>query len=371
MTTILVIEDDAFIRESICDILTVEGYQILMANNGLNGVNIAIDQLPDLILCDVAMPHMDGYEVLQALQQHHATHAIPFIFLTARTAKADLRQGMDLGADDYLLKPCTALDLLKAINRRLEKQSRLKTHSEEQLNLLRSNIAKFLPHELYTPLNGILGFSELLMRDCETIERAEIREVAKDIYSSALRLHHLMQNFLLYSKLEIITYHPEQLQQLHDHRLVNPKATIHAAAEQTASSMQRLSDLQINCSRAASHSGVTVQINDLYLQKIVTELISNACKFSEPDTPIELESDLQADQFILTITNQGRGMTADQIASLGAYMQFDRNYYEQQGSGLGLIISKRIAELHGGSLQIKSTPGTLTRVQVQVPVVWS
>jgi signal transduction histidine kinase len=378
MKTILVIEDDTFIRESIRDVLELEGYQALTADNGAVGVDLALEQLPDLILCDVSMPQMDGYEVLQTLQCHHATSTIPFVFLTARTAKTDLRRAMNMGADDYLAKPCTAAELLKAITGRFAKQSLLQMRSEAQLKTLRDSIAQSLPHELYTPLNGILGFSELLYREHTTIQRAEVQEIAEGIHTSALRLHHLIKNFLLYSKLETIAHHPEQVRQLQSQVLTNPDELVRATAEQTAMEMQRQADLQFRLATsetiesaidplsAPEVTAMAVQIKPVYFQKIIEELTDNACKFSEPDTPIVIESVWQANQFVLTVANQGRGMTAEQIASLGAYMQFDRKYYEQQGLGLGLIISKRIAELHQGNLQIRSIPGASTVVQVRL-----
>lgn len=121
MTKILVIEDENSVRENILDLLEAENYETLAAANGKIGVDLAVSQVPDLILCDLMMPNIDGYEVLKTLNSQANTATIPFIFLTARTAKADLRKGMDLGADDYLTKPFTRFELLNAINSRLKK----------------------------------------------------------------------------------------------------------------------------------------------------------------------------------------------------------------------------------------------------------
>ncbi len=362
MKTILVIEDDPFIRESIQDVLELEGYKALTAPNGKVGVQMATEHLPDLILCDVCMPEMDGHGVLETLRCHPVTDTIPFIFLTARTTTADIRQGMNLGADDYVAKPCTANELLSAITSRLERQAIVQTKSEKQLTTLRNNIAQSLPHELYTPLNGILGFSELLWRDAETIDRGEIQEVANAIHVSALRLHRLMQNFLLYTKLELIAHHPEQIEQLQTQITYDAEQMAIMSAEQVAAEAERSEDL--HCSEPAI-SSVNLCIAEAHLQKVVEELVDNAFKFSEPGTPVVLQQEQQDQAFCLSVSNQGRGMTADQIASLGAYMQFDRKYYEQQGSGLGLYIVKKISELYGGVFTIQSEPGKTTKVQVK------
>ncbi|WGV25159.1 response regulator transcription factor [Halotia branconii] len=126
--TILVIEDDAPTRHLFLDILEAEDFDTIGAENGLVGIEQAQKHLPDLILCDIAMPDMDGYGVLNTLRQDPLTAIIPFIFLTGRDAKASVRKGMELGADDYLTKPCTVDELLKAIAVRLEKKQAIFKH---------------------------------------------------------------------------------------------------------------------------------------------------------------------------------------------------------------------------------------------------
>lgn len=364
MKKILVIEDDACIRDSIQDVLQLEGYQTLATSNGCSGVQLALEQRPDLILCDITMPEMDGYQVLTTLQQHQATNAIPFIFLTAKTTKAELRQGMNLGADDYLVKPCTAAELLDAISTRFEKQAIAQLKSETQLKTLCNNITQSLPHELYTPLNGILGFSELLYREYKTIDPNEIQEIAESIHTSALRLHRLMQNFLLHTNLELLAHNPDQLQLLQNKTTKAPGLVIQQIAEHLARQANRYPDLQLNSVSEVDAESVVVRLPESYLSKIVEELVNNALKFSEPGTPIIVQSQLEDQQFWLSVSNQGRGMTPEQIASLGAYMQFDRKSYEQQGAGLGLSLVKQIASLCNGSFQIHSVPGESTVIQI-------
>lgn len=119
MKKILVIEDEPETRDNLVLMLTMEGYQPLSAPNGRAGVDLARREIPDLILCDVSMPELDGYGVLQALRGEEVTVSIPFIFLTAKGDRKDLRVGMNLGADDYLTKPASAEEVLEAIRTRL------------------------------------------------------------------------------------------------------------------------------------------------------------------------------------------------------------------------------------------------------------
>ncbi len=129
MKKILVIEDNANVRENICEILELAGYEVCNAANGKLGVAEAKEQKPDLILCDIMMPELDGYGVLHILSKNPQTAAVPFIFLTAKAEKEDFRMGMNLGADDYITKPFKELDLLDTIEKRLKKVERLRASS--------------------------------------------------------------------------------------------------------------------------------------------------------------------------------------------------------------------------------------------------
>lgn len=126
MKKVLIIEDNDDVRENTADILELANYAVNTAQNGKAGVEKAIELLPDVIICDIMMPELDGYEVLQELNKHSKTASIPFIFLTAKTDKSDVRKGMNLGADDYLTKPFTENELLDALNSRLKKHDFLK-----------------------------------------------------------------------------------------------------------------------------------------------------------------------------------------------------------------------------------------------------
>jgi len=122
MKKILLIEDNTELRENTSEILSLASYEVIAAENGKAGVAMAQQEKPDLIVCDIMMPELDGYGVLHILGKHSDTSAIPFIFLTARTEKSDIRKGMNLGADDYLIKPFEQTELLNAIETRLRKR---------------------------------------------------------------------------------------------------------------------------------------------------------------------------------------------------------------------------------------------------------
>ncbi len=363
MSTILVIEDDEAIRENLVDLLEAEGYKVISAVNGHSGVQLAQEHLPDLILCDILMPELDGYGVYWELRQDPTTAIIPFIYLTAKATPADLRAGMALGADDYLTKPFTRDEVLRAIATRLAKRATVVRHFQSKMDELRQSMARMLPHELRTPLTGILGFSSVLIEDYATLPPDEIRGIAESIHRAGQRLYRLVQKFLLYAELELIARDPEQVQALWRSRVTSTALFIENVARQKALEAKRNADLVLDLQDGPA------QVAESYLIFMLEELLENAFKFSPAGTPVQVSSRI-ADEgtLVITITDRGRGMTPQQIAGVDAYVQFERRRYEQQGPGLGLAIARRVAELHGGKLTIESVPGQQTTVRVVLPM---
>jgi signal transduction histidine kinase len=361
MQKILVIEDAHLLRNDLLETLALEGYDVMGAQNGLEGVQIARQYHPDLIVCDIMMPELDGYGVLEELRRDPIMAATPFIFMTAKTDKSDIRFGMGLGADDYLTKPFLTSDLLKSIRARLGKREIVHQQAERKLQELRENILTALPHELRTPLNTIIGFSEMLMSDAPKLEASRVAEWSGHINAAALRLYRLIENYLVYVRLEMMRNDPEKLAAAKSARTADANLLIQFQAAQKAQVFRRVSDLQFDLQDSGE-----VNISEQDLAKVVDELVDNALKFSEPDTAVQVVSRQTNGQYCIYVTNYGRGMTPEQISSIGAYMQFDRWLYEQQGSGLGLVIVRRIVELVDGSLAIESIPDQQTTVCVKL-----
>src|ERR1051325_11712119 len=159
MKKILVIEDEAETRDNLVLMLEMEGYKPFSAPNGQTGVELARKEIPDVILCDVSMPKLDGYGVLEALRANAQTVSIPFIFLTAKGDKKDLRTGMNLGADDYLTKPASAEEVLSAINARLDRHNEKEQAAMAKVEL-KPNFGSAKPLEALglTPREAEIGF---------------------------------------------------------------------------------------------------------------------------------------------------------------------------------------------------------------------
>lgn len=270
---------------------------------------------------------------------------------------------MGIGADDYLLKPFSVEELLDAVRVRLLKLQTMEKQAETKLSELRASIALSLPHELRTPLVSILGFAALLKTYGDTMDRKEIGQMATDIHNSATRLHALIENFLIFAQIELLRADEARSKALRHAVTDNLKSVITIIARQREEAYQRKDDLKLGLVDGSA------AISTEYLEKLLSSLIDNAFKFSEPGTLVEVTCTADDGYAIVKIIDHGRGMSPDQISSVGGYVQFERKMYEQQGSGLGLIIAKRLLEIHGGSLGIESKSGLGTTVTARIPLV--
>ncbi len=361
MKRILVIDDEEWLREMIHLALKQKGFEVIESSNGADGIEKARQELPDLILCDINMEKVDGYLTLASLRNEAPTAAIPFILMTGLADNAGMRHGMELGADDYLAKPFTTDALYAAVEARLKKAQTVRDEAERKLAHLRDNISLMMPHEMRTPLNGILSNSELLAQSAATLKASEIAEIGQEIYKSSQRLERLIENFLIYAQLELIAADPQNVNALRIGKTEHSDSLIRERATAQAVQANRTKDLTVQV------ADLPVPMSAEYLAKITEELVQNAFKFSEPGTPVNISLKDVSNNLVLSISNQGRGFSTEQVARIGAYMQFERKINEQQGLGLGLTIAKRLVELHGGALSIEGKKGEGATVIAKLP----
>ncbi|MCB9418199.1 MAG: hybrid sensor histidine kinase/response regulator [Ardenticatenaceae bacterium] len=362
MARILVIDDDRIIRQTLLDGLRLAGeYEVLLAEDGFEGVEFARKYHPDLIICDVEMPRLDGHGVIGRLQKDPHTARIPFIFLTGYGDRGSVRQGMALGADDYISKPFKVSELVEAVETRLKKVSQLEMHYEQKMDALRDSILLALPHELRTPLSLIIGFGEVLSKQGHELPDEKIRSLAQTITRSGRRLHHLFENYIIYAQIELLMTEPDRVERLRFFREATPVSLVERVVEEQKQQNGRCAQVSVNS------DDLMLPISSDNLKKIFTELIDNAFKFSPDDSMVSILLERDDKTFVFQVSNEGRGMTPEQIEGVGMYMQFERKIHEQQGTGMGLIIAKRLTELYGGSLMIESTPGEKTMVTVSLP----
>jgi signal transduction histidine kinase len=209
---------------------------------------------------------------------------------------------------------------------------------------------------------SILGFAEVLTWDSASLEPQQVAEMAEMILTSGKRLHRLIENYLLYAQIEIVAADPEKKQPLRKKKTLHPGDVIAKTAIDVATRMERENDL------VWETKNTPIQIDEDNLSKITEELVDNAFKFSQAGTEVRITAAANGDTYRLCVDDKGRGMSGGQIKRIGAYRQFDRTLYEQQGSGMGLIIVNRLAELVGGMLLTESSLKRGTKVCVELPV---
>ncbi len=358
---ILIIDDEEWLREVVKIGLVGKGYEVLEAENGAVGIEMARKHLPDLILCDIRMEKVDGFLTLAELRDFPETTSIPFIFITGQADVSGMRHGMDLGADDYLLKPFTIDSLLAAVDARLKKVQSMRDDAERTLRHLRENISFMLPHELRTPLTGIIGCGELLAENVAGLSAQEIAEMGREITESGKRLESLIDKFLTYVQLELVAADPSRVVALRQQQTNDSSLVIAERAHRQAERVGRSNDLTLTLET------IPLGINSDHLGMLVDELVQNAFKFSQAGSPVVVELRAENGGGVLSVGDRGCGLTPEQIKRIGAYMQFERKQREQQGFGLGLVLVRRVADLHGGRLAIESAPDSGTRCSVSLP----
>lgn len=363
MSKILVIEDQDDIRSIICEILTAEKFNVIEAEDGHIGVLLAQEELPDLVICDIMMPEFDGYSVMTQLRQNPYIQSVPFIFLTAKASKTDLRLGMELGANDYLTKPFTRDELLGAVNAQVD---RLSTQQREHSPLWHDTccaLIQSLPDAIHNPLHSILTLSLSLQSPDELDHPRQLVQDLNEISQSGHLLYRRLQNILLYKELVDIEKDPQRLSIFRNHPGTSyTESIITDVACSQAQKYNRIADLKLELEEAQ------VQLASPKLQKLVEEIVRNACDYSSFNTPISIKSHVHGKTFQLMIANKGEGFCSEQLSLFNTHMHFNHTLYLHKYEGLGLIIAKLITELHGGELKVDSIPEELTKVSIFLPI---
>ena len=341
---ILVVEDSFEIRENIVSLLELNDYLVLIAENGRDGLNIALKELPDLIISDRMMPVMEGTQMLQELRSNSITANIPFIFLTAKSSRQDVRDGMNYGADDYLPKPFEALELLNSVKSRLEKKNK----ADEVLDKVYKNISQSIPHELRTPLVSIQGFTNIIVDEIDTIDRDAIKDMCLMIKNASIRLHRTIEKFILFTEAELMLKDKKKYSSLAAGTTNIDKPLLDLLTHNKAQFTESIHNFKITAKQCL------VSIWQEHFKVILNELIDNAIKFSFPSKPIEIYSTEDAETYSIVIKNYGRGMSEEEIKNASPFIQHNRSYYEQQGNGLGLAIVQRIGEFYKIDFKIES-----------------
>ncbi len=357
---ILVIEDEETINENICEILKHFGYRVLTALDGYEGLDIIRAEHPDLVLCDIMMPKLDGVGLLRELRSDDAFISLPFIFLTAKSQVEDILTGLKTGADDYLPKPFETNELIQAVEFRLQKNKILLQKSKDEAKLQYLKIASRSSHEIGNILNGLLNGVEILLDDLVNQNMDDVGTMMAMIKKAGIELH------TRYHNLEVI----HRILTSNFFRNLDKSSTLTINTNFVGSLVKeigkqypgRLVDVNTDVVEQC------VSIHEDHLRKVLSEIILNAFQFSKKGDEIRISGHTADDVFKITVMDAGVGLDMAQFDLSKFLQENETNANQQFGMGLGLYISNKILEFWNGSLSLFSELGKGTLVVITLPI---
>jgi two-component system sensor histidine kinase/response regulator len=343
---LLVIEDDASVRQTLVDILELNGYVVRAAGNGAEGRAMALAEPPALIITDIEMPGLTGFELLQFLRASEELRTIPVIVISAKVDRAATRRGMELGADDFITKPFTEDEVIHSVRTRLEKKELL-----DELDAFAHTVAHDLKNPLAT-LNGRLGLLELTL---DSDDRASLRHHVKEASVAASRLAAIIDELLVLAGVR--------------RQRVEPAPVDMGAA--VAEALDRIEDLLRKSGAAVERPAEWPAAlgHFAWVTHVWTNYIGNAAKHAGPCAQITLGYTLppEAGRVRFWVRDRGPGLDAEARAKL--FVPFTRiSSVRASGHGLGLSIVRRIVEKLGGAVGVESEPGQGSCFWFELPV---
>lgn len=344
---ILIVDDVPKNIQVAASILQKEGYLMAFAQNGVVALNQTESIQFDLILLDIMMPEMDGFEVCKQLRRNPATKDIPIIFLTAKTDTESIVQGFQLGAMDYVTKPFNGAELLARVRTHLELNE---THRQLiEANATKDKFFSIIAHDLKNPFNALIGLSRLLMNQFDRMDQESIKEMITLIHDSSNNTYQLLENLLDWSRMQTgkIKWQPTEIGlgaiAYENVCLLNP------AAEKKE--IRLLSEV---------HQDTTVYADPNMINMVIRNLLSNAVKFTPKGGEVKIYSQTKGDSEEIVIADTGIGIHQDDISKL---FRIDQHVStpgteKESGTGLGLILCKEFVEKNGGEIRVESEIGT-------------
>ncbi len=352
--TVLVVEDNTAMNQAISEILRLEGYRVISAHDGVEALAMLKEERPDVVISDIMMPAMDGYELLRRTRQDPRLRTLPFIFLTARSSPEDHRTAKRIGIEDYLVKPVDGQDLLLAVGNALRRARDIQAEMKDQVDGLRNRILATLQHEFRTPLTFILGYAEYLANSTEEPQEGMdvevLREAVQAILVGGHRLQDLIEKFLLLADLQ----HRRDLADVST--VLDPWGTVQEVAARMAPQAEE-AGLAIELHPPETRLQV-LGVPDL-IGKAVQHLVENALRYRRPESRRVAIRQTQYENFVgLAVQDEGLGISPALLEQLSRpFEQAHRENQTLSGAGLGLAIVRHIARLHGGGLTMESQEG--------------
>jgi len=361
---ILIVEDDLAMSGGIRDVLEMNGYRVQLAENGVEGLKMLELFRPDLIISDIMMPEMDGFEFLEQVRRQPHWAAVPFIFLTAKGQRPDIRTGKQLGADDYLVKSVDLEDLLVVVRAKLDRALTIQQQSRREMDDLKRNLLNMLSHEFRTPLTYITGYVDLIQEGEWSAE--DLQKFLGRIKGGSNRLNRLVEDFLL-----LVRFETDDARQayLMDKGPFNNWASLVARVfdRQREAAAAR----QVTLLHEIEPNLPLVEVHEGYLENAMMRLVDNGIKFSKHlGGHVWVKVTVDGERVRCAVKDDGMGISADEVGKIfDRFHQINRQRIEQQGAGIGLAIVKNIVDLHHGKMGCTSSEGVGSEFTLWLPLM--
>lgn len=342
---VLIVDDEPVARNTLRGMLLSEGYQLSFAVNGREALAQLAQEPPDVILLDVMMPEMDGFEVCRLIKADPRWQHIPIVMVTALDSKEDLASGLNAGADEFVSKPVTTLEL----QARVRSMLRIKKQYDDLIMLLqlREDLANMIVHDMRSPLTVILGYSESMQRRILQKFPEEVVPLQK-IFRQAQRLQGFAQDMLLLTKME-------RGQVILQRTLVDVNQLIQVA-QPDYQMLAESRGLRLQAVLPADSSR-RVELDTVLFQRVLDNLLSNAFKYAPTDSVVVLQVEylLSDPQLRLKIIDQGPGIPPeDRERIFEKYEIVVLKHKQVPQVGLGLAFCKMVVEAHGGRIYVEA-----------------
>jgi len=361
--TILVVDDNPTNLGVIVDYLEDQEFEIITARDGEEGLEKAAYARPDIILLDIMMPGIDGFETCRLLKESELTNTIPVIFMTALASEEDKVRGFEMGAVDYITKPVQQREVLARVNThlRIQEQSKQLKAQAEQLLALNASKDKFfsiVAHDLRGPFLPLLGNLELLADMADQFTTEEVKEMSVTSHRAAKRVADLLENLLQWSRIQMgrMEYLPERL-------------NLSGIAQQTVELFGPIAQAKGISLQYDIEDGLKVYADDNMLRTVLRNFVSNALKFTNPQGTVTISARLTGKNIEISVADTGVGISEDALNKLfiiGIHNS-TTGTAQEKGTGLGLIMCKEMVELNNGTVWIESIVGKGTTVKCTLP----
>jgi len=361
MEKILVIEDEPVVRAHIATILRGEGYEVCCADNGSAGIQQLEESEPDLVLCETDIAGINSQDILKRLRNDSNAASIPFIFISGDAKAEKFRERMNLGADDCLTKPVDKQDLLQSVRSRFKRIKMVEENIHSKLRNIKHNISSVYSHEFNTPLNGIIGFTDLLLEYHQEHMSDEMAEMVKAIKVSTQRLNRITDNLILFADLQ-------RYDESEGVSEVYKTGATQKYAESLPKDMLRIpqfykrgEDVHFNLEEGR----LRIAYKDLV--KILTEAPDNALKYSQKGSPVRVKSAIDGNFIHFSVSDEGIGMKSSNLNDYDSFQNLDRARKLKFGIGLGLYFIKELTRLNKGYAEIEAENGVGTTIHIYLP----